>query len=114
VSGLSYGWTGAASSAGLGDRYRQIPPFTGNGMTIALEAAQRILPHAIAYANDEMSWEEFLQKQDDELLNGFNRRYLMANILHPFLLKPMLQSLLCKVARAHLVPFSTIYRLTHN
>jgi len=114
VSGLSYERRASSEPSGLGDRHRLIPPFTGNGMTIAFESAHKLLPHAIAYARDMISWSEFLQNRNNVLLKGFNRRYLAANLIHPFLLKPVLQSLLCTFARANLIPFTTLYRLTHT
>jgi flavin-dependent dehydrogenase len=113
VSGLQYSLAGKPEGEGLGDRQRLIPPFTGNGMTIAIESALEVLPLAIAYAKGEMPWPEFMKKRSARLHEVFNRRYLIACLLHPFILQPALQSCLCTAAKAHLVPFKTIYRLTH-
>lgn len=59
VTGLDYS---RKSKRGIGDHNRQIPPFTGNGMTIALESAQRIMAYAVKYAMEELDWKGFQDK----------------------------------------------------
>ena len=113
VSGLFYGKPSRDQRATMGDTYRLIPPFTGNGMTIAIESAQRLLPAAVAYAEGVIDWATFLEKKAETLQTAFNRRYWIAGLLHPFLLRPGPQSLLCSLARANLIPFKTLYSLTH-
>jgi flavin-dependent dehydrogenase len=112
VSGLDYGSAGVVPG-GIGDRHRLIPPFTGNGMTIAIESAALILPIVVSYARGESTWEQCLNKTNTLLNRRFNRRYRVANLLHPFILNPGLQSLLAILSRSNLLPFPALYRLTH-
>ena len=113
VSGLHYKEPPKELSASFGDRRRLIPPFTGNGMTIAIESAASVLPFAVDYAGDRLSWEQFHRRSTSLLDNQFSHRYRTANFLHPFLLVPSLQSILTSLARLNLIPFPALYRLTH-
>ena len=113
VSGLRYSAFPGRDSTALGDRYRLIPPFTGNGMTLALESAEAILPLAVKYAQEDLSWEGFSRQSAHCLEERFHARIRTANLIHPFLLQPSLQSLLALSTRAHFPPISTLYRLTH-
>ena len=90
-----------------------IPPFTGNGMTIAIEGAVCLLKPAIDYASGRTSWDEFLQQRAAVLKRNYGRRTSLAGMLHPFLLNPFLQGLVAGLARINLVPFHSLYRLTH-
>jgi len=114
ISGLSYGHLARQPANIIGDRHRMIPPFTGNGMTLAFEKAYRILPLVIEYAEGKLTWDQFLEQSSKLSRKGLNRRYVYANLLHPFLLKPSLQSILCHFSRFRLVPFAGLYRLTHT
>ena len=71
VSGLGYGCAGTGGRAVLGDRYRLIPPFTGNGMTLALESAALALPFVVAYAKGEADWQDTLT----QCRKVFHRRF---------------------------------------
>jgi flavin-dependent dehydrogenase len=113
VSGLHYKNPERNPLTTLGDRHRQIPPFTGNGMTIAIESAAAVLPLAIDYAKGSLPWDAFHQQSDSLLNTQFKHRYRTANFLHPFLLYPSLQSILTFLAKSNLIPFPTLYRLTH-
>ncbi|MEX0324541.1 MAG: NAD(P)/FAD-dependent oxidoreductase [Puniceicoccaceae bacterium] len=113
VSGLSYRRLSGQRTGSIGDSYQLMPPFTGNGMTIALESARQVLPLAIAYAEGAIDWTTFQQKTPYLLRKSFHRRYWVAGLLHPFVLKPALQPLLCTLARTNLLPFNSVYALTH-
>lgn len=113
VSGLRYATFPEKERPALGDRYCLIPPFTGNGMTLALESAEAFLPLAIDYAKGCISWEAFSREASQRLQQRFHSRIRSANLLHPFLLHPALQSILSLSTRAHVPPMSTLYRVTH-
>ncbi|NDV63157.1 hypothetical protein G0Q06_11895 [Puniceicoccales bacterium CK1056] len=113
VAGLHYNSIRGHFRGTLGDRHRLIPPFTGNGMTIAIESAASVLPLAVAYAEGRLAWEQFLEESDTRLREQFAHRYRTANLLHPFLLSPSLQSILTILSRARLLPFPALYKLTH-
>jgi len=114
VTGLAYPPMVFRRSASLGDQQGLIPPFTGNGMSVALESAAVLLPLVIDYAYGTKSW-EVLQDQGSQLLRShFRKRYLSAGLLHPFLLNSILQNLVAVPARFNLLPFRWLYKLTHS
>ncbi len=111
VTGLIYGQAG---TSGLGDAWRQIPPFTGHGMTLALEAAAITLPLAEKWSRGELDWDELEQKQQQQMTRSLGSRYRAACLLHPFLTRPSLQTILQKLAFAGWLPFRPFYQLTHT
>lgn len=113
VAGLHYTGPQTAHEGSLGDRYRLIPPFTGNGMTIAIESAALILPIVVRYAENGIGWERMLIEIDSTLHASFSKRYRTAHLLHPFILRPALQSITAVLSRLRILPFPTLYRLTH-
>lgn len=79
----------------LGDSHAIIPPFTGNGMTMAFQSAETALPHLIAYANGTQTWLEACEAIQHQLAKRFGKRLTSAKILHPLLFhtaaKPLLK-----------------------
>ncbi len=69
----------------LGDSHAIIPPFTGNGMTMAFESAEIALPHLIAYAADQISWEKTCELTDKHLHKHFRKRLTASRFIHPLL-----------------------------
>lgn len=69
----------------LGDSHAIIPPFTGNGMTMAFESAEIALPHLIAYAADQISWEQACSLTDKHLHKHFRKRLTASSFIHPLL-----------------------------
>lgn len=114
ISGLSYRGANPGSAACLGDQGRMIPPFTGNGMTMALQSAREVLPHAVGYAEGRLSWDHFLKLAESRLRQSFSRRITAARLMHPFLLNPLLQTALTVFTRARVAPVHTLYTLTHH
>lgn len=114
VSGLVYNRSDEAPVPSIGDRQRLIPPFTGNGMTLAIESAARMLPLVVAYAGGRLQWKQVEEQGALLLQQQFAHRYRTASLLHPFLLVPALQAILRTLAHAHLLPFPALYRLTHS
>jgi menaquinone-9 beta-reductase len=69
----------------LGDSHAIIPPFTGNGMTMALESAEIALPHLIDYAADRISWDQACSLTDNKLQKHFRKRLTASRFIHPLL-----------------------------
>lgn len=113
VSGLHYSNAAKDLSPRIGDSQRQIPPFTGNGMTLAIENAAAVLPLLVDYANGKLPWQRFQQQGGSLIQQKFAHRFRTARLMHPFLLAPALQPILTALAHARLLPFPTLYRLTH-
>jgi flavin-dependent dehydrogenase len=114
VTGLRYGIAGNATGLALGDRDRMIPPFTGHGMALALEAAAITLPHLAAYSRGQVSWETCLSTSRRSLKKTLAGRCRRAGFLHPFMLDPPGRKLLELMAGSRLLPFKALYRLTHG
>ncbi|HSH08901.1 MAG TPA: hypothetical protein VK995_00840 [Oceanipulchritudo sp.] len=113
VSGLAYGFRSATKTLSIGDHRQLIPPFTGNGMTLALESAETILPHAIRFGQGRSTWADFKRDSQAALLHRFKIRNASATLLHPFILNPTLQLFLSLTTRLNLLPFRRLYHLTH-
>lgn len=113
VSGLGYGFRGKGDCA-VGDTCNLIPPFTGNGMTLAFESATVVLPILLKYVTGNISWEQCCEQMRMQYRRRFQKRIWAANVLHPFIYKPIPQSLIAWIARGPGIPFSTFYSLTHR
>ena len=86
VAGFSLGnQPSTAGTMGLGDSHAIIPPFTGNGMTMAFESAEIALPHLIDYAADLISWEQACSLTDNHLHKHFRKRLTASRFIHPLL-----------------------------
>jgi flavin-dependent dehydrogenase len=97
----------------LGDAWSVIPPFTGNGMSMALESAAIALPWVERYCNHGMGWSDACGEVHDALLDAFGRRLRAARMLHPLLQYPAGHTLLSAFSRSGLLPFRMLYKLTH-
>ncbi len=97
----------------IGDAAATIPPFTGNGMAMALQSAELALAPVIAFARGEISWEEACRVAQATQHRRFRARLASAQLLHPFLLQPWRQRLVAALGRAHLLPFRPLYASLH-
>lgn len=91
----------------LGDSHSIIPPFTGNGMTMAFQSAETALPHLLSYARGETPWHATCDQINYELHRRFRRRLTSAGIIHPFLFHPAARPL---VKLAPLNPILSLVR----
>jgi len=97
----------------LGDAHGLIPPFTGNGMTVALQSAETALDPLLAYARGTADWTTTCAVTTRALHRRFRVRLFTARALHPFLLRPHRQHLLALLSRARLLPLRPLYSLLH-
>ncbi len=97
----------------LGDAYSVIPPFTGNGMSIALESAEIALPELVTYAAGNQDWPTAVAKIRSSCDARFHRRLKFAQHLHPWISEPKKQQTLAVLCRLHLLPFRLLYASTH-
>ncbi|MFM2199094.1 MAG: hypothetical protein RLZZ505_2526 [Verrucomicrobiota bacterium] len=79
----------------LGDSHAIIPPFTGNGMTMAFQSAETALPHLLDYAEGKLPWPAATALIEKHLRTRFRKRLTSAKLLHPLLFltaaKPLLK-----------------------
>ncbi|MEM8549242.1 MAG: NAD(P)-binding protein [Verrucomicrobiota bacterium] len=114
VSHLTYRWKPApAERLSLGDQYMLIPPFTGNGMAMALQSAATALEPLVAYARGTSGWEETVATIRHGLQQRFRRRLAISRAIHPLIFHPGGQPVLSTVSRSGLLPFNFLFNLTH-
>lgn len=97
----------------IGDALAIIPPFTGNGMTMAIEAAVAVTGPLVGYARGAADWTATVRMARALLHERFAGRLRTAGWLQPMLVHPAAQSLLGLLSRTGLLPFTPFFRLTH-
>lgn len=112
----SLGWQNRwrePSALAIGDAAAMIPPFTGNGMTMAIHGGRAIVPHVEAWAGGHLSWPNAVARAREELRAAFQNRMRWSGLGHPMLLRPAGQKFIAWLARHRILPFSLLFRLTH-
>jgi 2-polyprenyl-6-methoxyphenol hydroxylase-like FAD-dependent oxidoreductase len=97
----------------LGDAGAMIPPFTGNGMAMALQSAEIAMPGLLAYVRGQIDWPAACRVTAMALRRQFRVRLASADLLHPFLLRPRRQRWFAALGRANLLPFRSLYATLH-
>ena len=97
----------------LGDQFAQIPPFTGNGMSMALEASALAVENLVAYSRGKCTWSSTVRSVNTRLKNRFRRRLWLARRMHPLFFQPGLQRILIVLNNCRLLPFNLLFRLLH-
>ncbi len=95
----------------LGDAESMIPPFTGNGMSMAFQAAECAIAPLVSYSRGESSWQNAANTVRAAVRGKFRRRLAVASVLHPVLLAASGKSLLQSLASARLLPFQPMLSL---
>ena len=103
----------AAGRISLGDSLAMTPPYTGNGMAMALQSAALTADPLLAWAGGQTPWPDTVALVNRRLRRRFRTRLASANALHPFLLGRTLQRWLAFAGRARLLPLRPLYHLTH-
>lgn len=98
--------------AHIGDAAVAIPPFTGNGMSMALESAQLAVQCLLPYARNQAPWSSALAALRTRTKQTFARRMNFALAMHPFLLHPLGQLTLAWTARSGLLPWKWAFLQT--
>ena len=76
----------------LGDAMTMTPPVTGNGMSMAFEAAELAVPPLAAYARSELSWAEARQAIARACDAAFGSRLFWARWLEGLMFSPLVRS----------------------
>ena len=71
----------------LGDSHAIIPPFTGNGMSMAFQSAEIALPLLTLYAEGKTDWQAACTAIAASHHKTFRKRLTTAKFLHPLLFK---------------------------
>lgn len=99
---------------GLGDQWGVIPPFTGNGMSIALETAALAIDPLCEYAQGDLSWNDAVAQFQSQAKRALKTRFRVANLIQPLLLSDQAQHILVGLASRKLLPFRRLFSLTHG
>lgn len=112
VSGIGFGNQGQDPAMfAIGDAERMIPPFTGNGMSMAFEAAECALQPLQSYSEGSHSWAEACEQVQQRLKRRFDRRIALAKGLHGAILKSPGREILAAAAKPGLIPFAFLNRI---
>ena len=95
----------------LGDAESMIPPFTGNGMSMAFQAAECAVAPLSKWSRGELSWQDAVNRVQVAVGRKFRRRLATAGALHPILLDSSGRSLLKILSTARLLPFQPMLAL---
>jgi len=93
----------------LGDACATIPPFTGNGLAMALQGAGLAVAPLLAYASGDSGWEEAARTIASTQRARFRRRLALAALIHPFFLEPRRQACLAALVGSQIIPFGAFY-----
>ena len=111
VAGFRLGWQEPRDDvATLGDAWGMIPPFTGNGMSMAFESAEIAADPLHTWHTGRGTWAETLERLREELKRRFARRMFWGRAMHPFLTTDAGQAFFTLVSRSGLLPFKSCFR----
>ena len=111
VNRFYLGWQSHQDAAvRIGDAAVMIPPFTGNGMTMALQSALAALDPLLCWSRGEVSWcvVQATIRQTHRTL--FTHRLRWAHALQWLLLRPLGRSLCAHAINHHWLSFEALYR----
>lgn len=110
IAGFEFGGQSDEGVFAVGDAQYLIPPFTGNGMSMALESSALALPFIQGYSEGVSSWGDALVSYQATKSNYFKKRSRLASGLHPLFFHPMSQSLLSQLGKRVLFPTSFLFK----
>lgn len=93
----------------VGDACATIPPFTGNGLAMALQGAGLAVEPLHRYSEGRAGWAETARAIESAQRSQFRRRLALASLLHPFFIERRRQRCLAAVVGSGIVPFSAFY-----
>lgn len=112
VAGFRLGWAPPRDGRlSLGDSVGMIPPFTGNGMSMAFESAAESVEPLLQWYRGHATWAATVQTVTVRLKTRFRLRMFAARAMHPFLTARRGQGFLAAVSRSGLLPFDLCFRV---
>jgi menaquinone-9 beta-reductase len=95
----------------IGDASSMIPPFTGNGMTMAFESAECALEPALAYAEGRLDWTAAARAARISQSRRFRRRMAAGIVLHHVLTSRTGLGITASLARRGMLPLTPLLQL---
>lgn len=115
VSALQLGWQAAESGlCSIGDAAAMIPPFTGNGMSMAFQSAESALDPLTAWSAGQCSWPEAVSALQTSLRQRFSKRLGAAGFFQNLLGHPLGRGLMNGLGRTGLLPFRSLLSLVRQ
>ena len=110
VTHFALGWQKVVTDrVCIGDAAAMIPPFTGNGMAMALQSGIAASRHLADWSTGEMSWHEAGTCVKDEHRQLFGRRLKWALFLQEILIRRASRRLALGLLASGHVRFETLY-----
>lgn len=94
----------------LGDQAAMIPPFTGNGMSMAFQGALDAVEPLVGWSEGRMGWREAVSAVRKAHRRRFGARLRWSWLLHGLLLNGGTRQVCLGLVRQGWVPFEAIYR----
>jgi len=94
----------------IGDTASIIPPFTGNGMSMAFQSALLAAEPLVDWSRGKATWRETAAQIRDGQSRQFASRLRWSWVLHGLLLTQTSRRLCTWVVRKNIVSFDTLYR----
>ncbi len=111
VNRLHLGWhTQRDEGVRIGDAAAMIPPFTGNGMTMALQSALAAVEPLTRWSHGALSWSDTRTAIRQTQRRMFATRLRWARALQWLLLEPLSRRLCGAMISGQLVSFETLYQ----
>lgn len=112
IAGFQFGKQAALPGVlALGDSLSLIPPFTGNGMSMALQAAALALDPLARWSDGRVDWQEATRMTRELTRRKFRTRLLASSVIHPVLMSAGGQRAVQQIASRGLLPFHFLLSL---
>ena len=109
TAGFSFGKQEQVGSFCVGDASYLIPPFTGNGMSMALESSWLGGKWLEKYAKGDMTWTAACAGYDHECIAFFKKRMSLSGHVQPLLFHRLGRTLLKIAAKTGVLPFQFLF-----
>ncbi|MFT5881747.1 MAG: flavin-dependent dehydrogenase [Crocinitomicaceae bacterium] len=109
TAGFSLGKQEVQNGFNIGDAQYLIPPFTGNGMSMALESSALAVDPLSQYSMGEMSWEAAQNSYHHRLKHQFGKRTALAAGMHPFIFNRIGRASLKILGKNDLLPINSLF-----
>ncbi len=110
VAGFEPG-TESGPEFSIGDAAQMIPPFTGNGMSMAFESAAFALDPLLEFSAGRITWSAAAHRARHQQRRRFRRRMFFACGAHGFLTTPIGTRIAVGLARRRLLPYQNLLPL---
>ncbi len=109
TAGFSFGKQKQAGAFCVGDSSYLIPPFTGNGMSMALESSWMAAHWLKRFSQGEIEWADACADYENESVAFFKKRMKMSGSIQPLLFNRWGRTLLKTATKSGMLPFEFLF-----